>query len=101
MENFDSGQRETTFTYLDKPFSQTEIREAISSLSANKACGVDNIMNEYFKNAVHILTEPIKILFNKILYRGTFLSQWATGLVVLICKKKKKVMRRIQMITVE
>ena len=87
MENFDSGQRETTFTHLDEPFSQTEIKEAILSLSANKACGVDNIMNEYFKNAVHILTEPIKILFNKILYTGTFPSQWATGLVVPIYKK--------------
>ena len=45
-------------------------------------------MNEYFKNAVHILTEPIKNLFNKILYTGTFPSQWATGLVVPIYKKK-------------
>ena len=54
---------------------------------AYKACGVDNIMNEYFKNAVHILTEPIKMLFNKILYTGTFPSQWATGLVVPIYKK--------------
>ena len=72
---------------LTNHFPKTEIKEAILSLSANKACGVDNIMNEYFKNAVHILTESIKILFNKILYTGTFPSQWTTGLVVPIYKK--------------
>ena len=63
MENFDSDERETTFSNFDDPFSQTEIRKATNNLSSNKARGVDNIINEYFKNAADLLVEPIQILF--------------------------------------
>ena len=87
MENFDSDERETTFSNFDDPFSQTEIRKAINNLSSNKASGVDNIINEYFKNAADLLVEPIQILFNKILQTGVFPAQWATGLIVPIYKK--------------
>ena len=87
VENFDNNERDTTFSSLDEPFSQKEIIAAINNLSANKACGVDNIINEYFKNATDILIEPLQMLFNKILRSGTFPSQWATGLVVPIYKK--------------
>ena len=87
MENFDSNDRETTFSNFDDPFSQTEIKKAINNLSSNKACGADNIINEYFKSAADLLSEPLQILFNKILQTGIFPSQWATGLIVPIYKK--------------
>ena len=87
VENFDNNERDTTFPNLDNPFTQKEITTAINNLSTNKACGVDNIINEYFKNAIDILIEPLQILFNKILRSGIFPSQWATGLVVPIYKK--------------
>ena len=75
------------YTALDDPISQKEILTAINNLSTNKACGVDNVLNEYFKNATDILIGPLQILFNKILRSGTFPSQWATGLVFPIYKK--------------
>ena len=89
IEDFDSTARETTYSNFDNPFSQTEIRKAISSLSSNKSCGVDNIINEYFKNAADILVEPLQILFNKILHTGIFPSQLATRLIVPIYKRKR------------
>ena len=87
IENFDTDDRETTYTNFDDPFSQIEIRKAIKNLSSNKACGADNIINEYFIHAAELLVEPIKLLFNKILQTGVFPSQWATGLIVPIYKK--------------
>ena len=74
VENFDNNERDTTFPNLDNPFSQKEITTAIYNLSTNKACGVDNIINEYFTNAIDILIEPLQILFNKILRSGIFPS---------------------------
>lgn len=87
MQNFDSSQRETTFSELDEPISQAEIRSAIQGLKTNKSCGIDDIINEYFKNAAEILIEPLHMLFNRILNSRIFPTQWTTGLIVPIHKK--------------
>ena len=82
MQNFDTNDRNCTFSELDEQISHEEILNAIRSLRKNKPCSVDDILNEYFQKAADILIEPLYILFNKILDSGSFPAQWATGLIV-------------------
>ena len=46
---------------------QDEIRNATKKLNPNKACSLDTLINEYFKESIHILINPLETLFNYIL----------------------------------
>ena len=72
---------------LDLPFSTEEIYSAIKSLSTNKACSHDYILNEYFTETSEILLEPLKLLFNHILSKQSFPKSWSRGVVIPIYKK--------------
>ena len=87
LQNFDTNDRNCTFSALDEQISHEEILNAIRSLKKNKSCDVDDILNEYFQKAADILIEPLYILFNKILDSGSFPAQWATGPIVPLHKK--------------
>ena len=85
MQNFNTNNRNCTFTELDEQISHEEILNAIHSLKNNKSCRVDNILNEHFHKAADILiAEPFYISFNKILDSISFP---ATGLIVPLYKK--------------
>ena len=87
MQNFDCNSRESTFDELDRHIIQNEIKDAISWLASNKACGSDCIKNEYFKFSSNMLLEPLKKLFNRILNSGVFPTQWSEGINIPIHKK--------------
>ena len=51
-------------------------------IHTHKACGADDIFNEYFKHAANILVDPLEKLFNKIFESGIFPRQWSTGVII-------------------
>lgn len=50
--------------YLNKPFSEAEIRKAAKSLKSGKSCGDDGVLNEYIKASLDVLTPIYVNLFN-------------------------------------
>ena len=55
---------------LSKEITEDEINKCIQKLKNNKPVGIDNIINEYIKNAKHMLCPLYVKLFNKVLETG-------------------------------
>ena len=57
---------------LDGRITSKEIKDALSNLKANKACGPDGILGEYLKifghNHEHILLKLIRKIFTEYIY---------------------------------
>ena len=87
MQNFDGSMNDSTFCELDEPITQDDIRKASKKLNSNKACSLDTLIKEYFKENIDILVNLLEILFNYILNKGTFLKQWSKGVIIPINKK--------------
>ena len=88
FDNNCDNMEEVTFEELDMPITENELRKVVNSLNRNKAAGLDNMINEYFKECIDILSEPLLLIFNKILDAGEFPSQWSEGLIIPILKKQ-------------
>ena len=73
---------------LNRHISDEEVLKAICKLKNNKACGHDQITNEFLKvskgKMIHIFTK----LFNLILLSGKTPEDWAIGMIKPIFKKK-------------
>ena len=73
---------------INELFSATEVEKVIRSLKNNKACGVDNVTNEFLKNTspeiLHVMTE----LFNMVLKSGQIPTDWCLGIIQPIYKNK-------------
>ena len=87
MQNFDGSMNDSTFCELDELITQDEIRKASKKLNPNKACSLDRLINEYFKESIDILVNPLEILFNYIFNKGTFPKQWSKGVIIPVYKK--------------
>ena len=87
MQNFDRSGNDSTFCELDALITQDEIRKASKKLNLNKACSLDTLINEYFKESIDILVCPLKTLFNYILDKGSFPKQWSKGVIIPVYKK--------------
>ena len=59
----------------------------MKSLKQGKACGSDNLLNEYFLEAGDILLSHIIELFNALLDSGCFPDTWSEGIIVSLFKK--------------
>ena len=75
---------------LDSPTTENEIKHAIKSLKANKACGPDRITNEMLKLGVHSLLTPLCKFFNSVFASGLYPSKWSTSYISTINKKGPK-----------
>ena len=73
---------------LNSDFSFSDVSECIKKLRNNKACGTDNIINEYVKNSPPIVIMLIVNLFNLILRTGFVPIEWSIGLILPIYKNK-------------
>ena len=73
---------------LNKDFTVNEIKFLISKLKSNKACGIDNIRNEFLKNCPCDMIEIITFLFNIVLQSGFIPSDWCIGLIMPLFKNK-------------
>ena len=72
---------------LDPPISTKEIENALNKAKNNKACGLDNISNEFLKYGRHALLDPLQKLFNLIHQSMAFPSNWSQGYITP-CHKK-------------
>ena len=73
---------------LNLDFTIEEILTVIKTLKNNKACGLDFIRNEFFKQAPHQLLEFIKNFFNLLLQSQTIPEEWCEGLIQPLYKNK-------------
>ena len=71
-------------------FTRSELLEAISSLTNNKATSFDRISNEILKTAKLVIAGPTLKLFNKILDSSIYPSQWKYDILTPIHKSGGK-----------
>ena len=73
---------DSTYSELDEPITQDEIRKATQSLKLNKACSLDAIINKYFKESNGLIVSPLEKLFNYILFVCSSLMSVSTLSVI-------------------
>ena len=89
QENFDPRTIEHSINeQINKDFTFSEIKEIIKKLKNNKACGVDNIVNEYLKCCPDEVICLIVDLFNLVLKTGIVPTDWCIGLIQPLYKNK-------------
>jgi len=75
---------------LDFPFTPVEVLNGLKLLKTGKASGIDSISNEMLKYGAKHLCQPLVSLFNTILDKGTFPSNWNTSILTPIHKSGDK-----------
>ena len=73
---------------LNSPITDCEILKCIKSLKNNKACGNDDIINEYIKSTSNIMMPLYNSFFNLILETGILPDAWLEGIIRPIYKHK-------------
>ena len=73
---------------LNSPITDREILKCIKSLKHNKACGNDEIINEYIKTTSNIFMPLYNSFFNLILETGILPDTWLEGMIKPIYKHK-------------
>ena len=76
------------YDVINHPFTLLEIKAAIKLLKNNKACGVDNVINEFFKYCHNDCLELIVALFNIVLSTGYVPTKWCLAIICSIYKNK-------------
>ena len=61
------GMRTQVTNELDSPFTTYEVVKQVKFLNKRKACGLDNILNEFIKITPHVCYEMFTIYFDVIL----------------------------------
>ncbi|MES9883146.1 MAG: reverse transcriptase family protein [Sedimenticola sp.] len=72
---------------LDVPFTESEILTEVRKLKQDKSPGNDELLNEVFIAGKTCLIPLLCKLFNKILTRGEYPTEWTTGIVIPVFKK--------------
>ena len=75
---------------LNRTITSEEVMAAISSMSNNKAPGLDGITIEFIKGAVQFYCPFLLELFNRILSTGKYPSEWGKAILQPIYKKGNK-----------
>ncbi|KAL9978039.1 hypothetical protein ACROYT_G015516 [Oculina patagonica] len=73
---------------LDAPITAKEIHDQISKLKNKKASGTDAILNEMIKHGRYYLMPSLERIFNNIIEKGTFPTEWNIGVIKPIYKQK-------------
>ena len=73
---------------LNEKNSEMEILKALQNLKPNKACGHDQIINEFLKASAGKIIAIYKKLFNLILCSGKTLDEWPIGMIKPIFKQE-------------
>ena len=76
---------------INQPFTMPEITAAIKLLKNNKAGGVDNVINEFFKYCNNDFLELIVDFFNIVLNTGYVPTEWCLGIICPLYKNKGSV----------
>lgn len=73
---------------LNTEISVEEIKKCINKLKSGKACGLDNVFNEYIKATSDLLMPFYHKLFNIVFETGLIPESWLIGSIVPIFKNK-------------
>ena len=76
---------------LNAVITKEEVLKCIKNLKNNKACGLDEILNEFLKASDDRMVRSITLLFNVILISGKIPSSWAIGCIKPLYKGKGSV----------
>ena len=83
--DFTSDESQPTTVYnndlLNAEITCEEIEHCINLLKNNKACGIDNILNEHIKASFPIMKDVYVKLFNLVFKSGFVRSNWTIGLI--------------------
>ena len=79
------------YNVINQPFTMPEITAEIKLLKNNKACGVDNVINEFFKYCNNDCLELIVDFFNIVLNTGYVPAEWCLGIICPLYKNKGSV----------
>lgn len=78
---------------MDKPFTENEVQNTISSLIRNKEIlyhtqiGYDKVVTDIFLDAKVFISPFLMKIFNKLYTDGTYPNIWIRGVIVAIYKK--------------
>ena len=73
---------------INKNFTYDEVILIIRKLRNNKACGIDNVINEQLKNCPDSVVNLLVRFFNIVLSSGVVPSVWCLGMIKPLFKKK-------------
>ena len=59
-------------------------------MKVNKACGLDAVSPRLLKEGAPLLAGPLSILFNSLISKSYFPSQWKEGNLIPVYKKEEK-----------
>ena len=74
----------TVLAWLTKDYTDKEVKRAITNLKNNKANGSDGIPGEVYKALRKHITQPIRLLMNKIQHGQPIPQCWKEGTLVHI-----------------
>ena len=80
--------RELTDQILNAEFTAEEIYLCVKDLKNGKACGTDEILNEYIKTTFQKMESVYVDLFNRVLNEGKIPEAWTIGMITPIYKNK-------------
>ena len=72
---------------LNRPFSEAEVRVAISQIKLNKSAGLDDIKNEHIKSTSGLMIPIYTKLFNLVFDTAIIPDSWSVGVIKPIYKK--------------
>ena len=73
---------------LINPIRKDEFKKAMKHLKNNKACGRDELVNEFFKASQSKILDIYLKLFNLVLFSGIVPEVWAIGVIKPLYKQK-------------
>ena len=74
--------------HLNDPITVGEVNLAIKKLKTNKACGMDQMINKFFKGSSSLLAIPVTRICSLIFQNGFILNDWSLGIIKPIYKSK-------------
>lgn len=74
---------------INKNFTVPEVIQLVNKLKNNKACGIDNVINEYLKNGPKEVYVLIVKLFNVVFISGKIPNEWCIGMIDKTTIQKK------------
>ena len=88
-EDFDPREMTQTINEdINVNFTLSEVQVQIRKLKNRKACGIDNIINEFLKNCPTNIVEIVVKLFNIVLQNGVVPESWCIGMIKPLYKNK-------------
>jgi len=86
--------QEPVDTADDKDFTVQEIRNAVTSISDNKAPGGDGITSETYKSTFEISRTYITAIYSGCLRRGVFPARWKRAKLIQLLNRERAQRRR-------